>query len=327
MQEFKIINHYFKHFNQTTDPNIQLGIGDDCAILNTTNINQLLITSDTLVLGTHFLDSAPAHSIGHKCLAVNLSDVAAMGGIPKWFTLALTLPKIDHEWLSEFTRGLSDLAKQFNVSLIGGDLTSGPLSITITLFGLKSNKILTRQSAKAGDGIFVSGSLGLPSYLLQKILENNIADTQLINSTENKLYYPQPRVQTGIEIAPYAHAAIDISDGLLADLQHITGQSGVTAELYLSEIPICQQLKEIQAQGQLDATLLNQYILAGGDEYELLFTAPLEHKDFFLNNDKHNNISYIGKIKQGDEPVTVIDEHNNAHPAESWIAQSWQHFE
>lgn len=321
MQEFAIIDHFFKNFNEHSDPDLLLGIGDDCAVLNTSDIKNILVTMDTLVLGTHFLASAPPSSIGHKSLAVNLSDIAAMGGTPKWFTLALTMPEYNQEWITEFTKGMSDLAKECNVKLIGGDLTKGPLSITITLFGTGSANILTRKGAKAGDGIFVTGNLGLPSYVLNKVLSDELEGIPFLNKRENKLYYPYPQIKAGLKISNYATSAIDVSDGLIGDLSHILKQSKVSAEIYLENLPVHSELKNLSWP---DARELYQYILNGGDEYEILFTAPLEYKEILVNNTTID-VTYIGQIQPGNGSI-VFRQDNQIIDLGSIMNQSWKHF-
>lgn len=311
MQEFDIIKKYFKDLSNNKQ-DLKLDIGDDCAILDLSKVDDLLVTTDTLVAGTHFLDTAPAHSIGYKSLAVNLSDIAAMGGIPKWVSLALTMPEYNPAWLADFTSGFAELANKYNISLIGGDLTRGPLSITITAMGLKSHKILTRSGAKAGDLIFITGKLGLPSYILDLLLSNQ--DISLFNY--NKLYYPEPKITIGQSIARYTTACIDLSDGLIADLGHILHQSEVSAELYLEKLPMADELNSVT-----DKDKLYKYILAGGDEYELIFTAPKEYKA--------TDAICIGKITKKEEKSDLIFKDSNGKVINIDLKKykSWLNFE
>lgn len=321
MKEFDIINKYFQ--------NISTNIGDDCAILDISSYNNLLVTTDTLVENTHFLSDCPPDSIGYKALSVNLSDLAAMGAQPKWVTLALTLPQYDHKWLSEFTRGFKEVLNKFNINLIGGDTTKGPLSITITAMGVRNqaNKILTRSGAKPSDGIFVTGSLGLPAYILDVLLNNkvnNIVDNidNLINSKANKLYYPEAKVDIGLKLSDFASSCIDISDGLLSDLGHILEQSKVGADIYLDKLPIDIILKN----NKLAKDKVFKYMLAGGDEYELLFTAPMEFKDKIIN-DPELNASYIGKINKNVENINLISSTDDKIEINLKDYQGWLNFE
>lgn len=323
MKEFEIIQSFFKNLNSDnkTDSDIDVDIGDDCAVLNLSNIDKLLVTTDTLVNGVHFLDTAPAYSLGYKSLAVNLSDIAAMGGVPKWFTLSLTLPNVDLVWLRDFTNGLASLANKYNVALIGGDLSSGSLSITITAFGTKSTNILTRSQAKIGNGIFVTGNLGYAKFMLDMILDKpgvHLSEIN-INSMDNKLYYPEPNIKAGMFIADYATSAIDISDGLLADLGHILKQSKVSAEIFLDKLPIDSRVTVADKYN---------YSLTSGDEYEILFTAPLEYTDILLDNKHQAKITHIGNIlaKNDDDKNNIIFLNSLGEKINLTTDNCWQHF-
>lgn len=298
MHEFDIINTYFKNHDSGKY------IGDDCAILNIKNVHNLLITSDTLVEGVHFFKNTPASSVGHKALAVNLSDIAAMGGQPKWFTLAMTMPEYNHTWLQEFTSAMYELASKYNITLVGGDLSSGPLSITITALGYPfepNNKVLSRFGAQTGDSIWVSGSLGEPGYSLDRIykfIDNSsknlleFENLENLNINKNKLFYPEPRINVGMEICKYANSAIDISDGLISDLGHILSQSDKRAELNLENLPFSISLNN------LDKNLKYKYGLGCGDEYELLFTAPSQYDNKILAmSSSINSIASVNNIK------------------------------
>ncbi|MFA6037361.1 MAG: thiamine-phosphate kinase [Legionellales bacterium] len=249
LKEFDIIKHYFMR-NIADHPEIIQGIGDDAAVWQCENAT--LVTSvDTLVEGRHFFPDCAPEDVAYKALAVNLSDFAAMGAQPRWFTLALTLPKADAKWLEKFSESLFALAKDYNLALIGGDTTQGPLCVTIQIIGtVDKTKMLLRSGAKVGDLVYVSGILG-DAGLALKDRQNK--------SAQKKLNRPQPQVALGLALAGHAHAAIDISDGLAQDLNHILQASGVGARLHLEKLPISAQGEPLLA-------------LTAGDDYELCFT-------------------------------------------------------
>jgi thiamine-monophosphate kinase len=264
--EFDLIARYFRR----PAPHAALGVGDDCALFLSTAGAAIAVSTDTLVCGRHFFSDVAPQTLGHKALAVNLSDLAAMGATPRFFTLALTLPDLDHAWLAAFSEGMFTLADAQGISLIGGDTTSGPLSITITVLGeVPLQQALKRANAVDGDDIWVSGSLGgaaLALKHLQKKLALSVADFEQLAAL---LFTPAPRINLGLKLRGVAHAAIDISDGLVADLRHICAASNVAAELDFAAIP---QPKIAQ---YVPVNTRNQAILSGGDDYELCFTAPL----------------------------------------------------
>lgn len=254
-----------------------LGIGDDAAALKTKADQALLVSTDTLVAGVHFKPNDPPQDIGHKALAVNLSDLAAMGTKPQWVTLNLTLPKIDHNWIDNFISGFSSLLKRHQVALIGGDTTQGQLSITVTVFGqAKTAQIKSRKTAKNGDLIAVTGTLGGAAFALQNPGVDATCD-RLLNR-------PIPRIDMIKPLQNIAHAMIDISDGLLADLQHICHQSKLGAIINCEQLPMPKALSE-----QADAY---HYALTGGDDYQLCFTFAESQKQQ-LPADCH----IIGKTK------------------------------
>jgi thiamine-monophosphate kinase len=237
-----------------------------------------------LVAGTHFLANCPAYFVGWKSLAVNISDMAAMGATPKWATLAIGLPKIDEDWLAEFSRGFFACADAFGVSLIGGDTTRGPLNISVQIMGeVPIGKALRRDGAKVGDEIWVSGILGAAALglaQLKNILPENTLSAEEKQTCINALQAPQPRVALGLALQDIAHSAIDISDGLLADLGHIVERSTLGANLYWEHVP------HVHVSNGIDTSRLQNLCLAGGDDYELCFTAPAS---------QHNAIVAIGK--------------------------------
>ncbi|HLB43162.1 MAG TPA: thiamine-phosphate kinase [Gammaproteobacteria bacterium] len=269
LHEFDIIKNYFA--NQSLHrSDVKYGIGDDAAIVTIPPGQELLITTDTLVADVHFPRSTSPYDIGYKSLAVNLSDLAAMGATPAWITLALTLKHNDKHWLQEFSRGLFALAKVYQIQLIGGDLTRGPLSITIQAFGFApTQQALLRSQAKPGDLIYVTatlGNAGLALNLLQKNIQLNDTDQNFIFTCLNQ---PEPRIAIGELLRNIAHAAIDISDGLASDLGHILEQSHVGATVYVDQLPLSPVLSRTLSQEEAIALALT-----AGDDYELCFTIP-----------------------------------------------------
>ena len=264
--EFQIIEKYFKQLTQRRQ-DVHTTIGDDCALLMPETDKLLAVSTDTLVAGTHFFADTDPYKLGHKSLAVNLSDLAAMGANPCWVSLSLTLPEVNEPWLDAFSKGFASLASRFNVQLIGGDITKGPLSITITLQGqVEPDKALTRSGARAGDLVFVSGQLGSAALALKK---HSAEEPQHDEALEKSLLMPEPRINLGLALSGLASACIDISDGLIADLGHICTASECGAQIHLEKIP-CHNLvaDENQRSGNFDLAL------SGGDDYELCFTIP-----------------------------------------------------
>lgn len=258
MDEFQLIRHYFASLTAGSE-GVVLGIGDDAALLTVPAGQQLVVTTDTLVAGRHFPPSTRAFEIGWKALAVNLSDLAAMGATPRWFTLALTLPAADADWLTGFSEGLKALADLHGVALVGGDTTRGPLAISITAMGLlPTGQALRREGAVQGDLVCVTGTLGDAALALQQ-LDSPDADPAL----RRRLDRPTPRVEAGRLLLPWASAAIDVSDGLAGDLQHLLLASQVGAELRADRLP---RSAAFATAAPADALALQ---LHGGDDYEL----------------------------------------------------------
>lgn len=293
LSEFSLIKQYFENSTLKRD-DVLLGIGDDCALVQAKANQHIAISVDTLVEGTHFLPNAEPESLGHKSLAVSLSDLAAMGATPAWFTLALTLPKAEEQWLADFARGLSTLANEHNIALIGGDTTRGPLSITIQVHGfVEADKALRRDGAKKGDAIYVSGTLGDAGAglkLKQKQLGTQQADAEALAFLQKRLDRPSPRVKLGQNLLGVANSAIDISDGLIADLNHILDKSGLGAEINLDALPISPMLTNVVNRKQAE-----KFALCAGDDYELCFTVDAK-KEASLKNDLDVICTKIGTV-------------------------------
>jgi thiamine-monophosphate kinase len=265
--EFEIIARYFSR--ESGDPDVVLGVGDDAAVLAIDGL--AAVTVDTLVAGVHFPDAMSPDLLGYRLMAVNLSDLAAMGAQPRWATLALTLPSADEEWLQGFSRGLFELADRYGVSLVGGDLTRGPLTATLQLIGrVERDRILRRGGGEAGDDIYVTGTLGDSSAGIALITERAEAPQgSAAEALKQRFYRPVPRVGAGLALGGLASAAIDVSDGLLADLGHICEASGCGAVLDVEHVPLSAELLLLfPPQAAL------AHALGGGDDYELCFTAP-----------------------------------------------------
>lgn len=246
---------------------VLLGIGDDAAICSVPPGMQLITCTDTLVAGVHFPEDTAAADIGYKALAVNLSDMAAMGAEPAWMSLALTVPEMDWDWLQGFSEGLLALASEHGVALIGGDTTRGPLTVTVTVQGfVPAGSALRRDGARVGDDVWVTGSLGDAAAALQQHQHGPMQSMKL----RHRLDRPTPRVAAGLALRGLASAAIDVSDGLAQDLGHILSGSGVGAELELGRLPVSASLLDFHK----DDTARWALQLSGGDDYELCFTAP-----------------------------------------------------
>ena len=268
MPEFNLIKRIeqaFERHGMTAGDGCVLGIGDDAAVLDVPGERQLAVCTDTLVSGVHFHENASARSVGHKSLAVNLSDLAAMGAEPAWFLLALTLPAEDTGWIDAFAAGMAELARSAGALLVGGDTTAGPLSVTVTAAGwLPGGKAITRAGARPGDQVYVSGVTGRAAMAL-RVLE---AGGSVPAECQAALDFPRPRLSLGSALRDVASACIDVSDGLAADLGHILDCSGVGADLVVDRLPEsdCFDALTGEARGALQLT--------GGDDYELCFTVP-----------------------------------------------------
>ena len=288
--EFNLIQQYFTRPSSQAD----LGVGDDAALVRVSEGMQLVISTDMTVAGTHFLHNCAPYNIGWKALAVNVSDMAAMGAQPKWATLAIALPEVDEAWLAEFSRGFFVCADAFNIDLIGGDTTRGPLNICVQILGeVPNGKALRRDGAQAVDDIWISGQLGSAAlglaHLQRKLMLANELDVCL-----KALNAPTPRAALGLALRDTATSCIDISDGLLADLSHILKASNCGASIDLEKIPCIEYLKN-----DLHNPQSQEYLLAGGDDYELCFTASKAKREQIVALSKQLNlpITCIGSTR------------------------------
>jgi thiamine-monophosphate kinase len=322
LNEFSLIRNYF------TKPKFErkdviIGVGDDGAVTMPPSGQYLVTTTDTLLDGVHFLPETSAKAIAHKAIAVNLSDLAAMGAEPAWINLSLSIPKVDETWLLEFSNEISRLTEYFSVQLIGGDTVKGKTAVTITAQGfVPPDSILTRKGAKAGDWLFVTGTLGDAAAGLA-VLQQKLAvkSPEFAEYLINRHHFPTPRVLAGTTLRRIASSCIDVSDGLLQDLEHIVTGSEVGALVHLEKLPISEALGN-SIQG-LEHAL--SYACTGGDDYELLFTVPEEHRVSMEAAMASYNLpcTCIGQITgaQG-----KIDLRLNDEPFSFADAKGYQHF-
>lgn len=322
LSEFDLIKRYFQR-DRAVGPGARtvLGIGDDCALLAPTPGMQLAVSSDMLVEGRHFFAGADPVALGHKCLAVNLSDLAAMGAAPLGFTLALALPAADPDWLDGFSRGLFALADAHGCELVGGDTTKGPLNICITIFGeVAPGRALRRDAARAGDDIWISGTLGDARLALAHYLDEAPLAPADLALAAPRLHAPTPRVALGRALAEggLAHAALDISDGLAGDLAHILAASRAGAVLDADALPAGPAL----ARQPVD--LRRRFAAAGGDDYELCFTAPTARREAILAAAAASGtpVTRVGAITP-DPGLRFVDAAGAALRLE---ARGWDHF-
>ena len=361
--EFDLIGQYFTNKSVSRD-DVIAGIGDDCAILSVPVGKQLVVTTDTMVRGIHFLPDANPADVAHKLVAVNISDIAAMGGQPAWASLALTLPDYDHDWLAAFSDCLHQQLHEYGVSLIGGDTTKGEMTLTLTLQGfVEQGKALQRHGAQAGDLIYCSGTIGDANAGLKLLIDENhrarvAADkkpttsrhpvTEVVATTSEALLTeddkgflisrhqrPTARVATGQALVGIATSCIDLSDGLASDLKHILKTSSrmrgatLSANIELSALPLSNAL-----QTYVSNSLWPQYALAGGDDYELLFTVSPAHKAQLESVMKENNLPYahIGEVicAEKGEGVDIkepqINYYNDSQLTRLAL-QGWDHFQ
>ena len=312
MGEFDLIERYFKRPTHKA----ALGVGDDCALLKPTEGMQLAVSSDMLVEGRHFLSTVEPTRLGHKALAVNLSDLAAVGAAPLAFTLALSLPRVDEAWLAAFSMGLLRLADAHGCELVGGDTTQGPLNICITVFGeVPPGDALLRQNAQVGDDIYISGTVGDARLALEVFRGTHSISGEAFEQARLRMEQPTPRVELGTALRAVANAAIDVSDGLLGDLGHILKRSGVGAQIdttwlqaagYFGDARLPAGITPVMADLPWNKRL--EFALSGGDDYELCFTAPVNQRELVHAAAWETNtpVTRIGRITQ-EQSLVVLD--------------------
>lgn len=287
--EFEIIERFFTRASEDRD--VLVGIGDDAAVLDAQG--PLAVTVDTLTAGIHFPENFTPHALGHRALAVNLSDIAAMGGEPRWCTLALTLPEVAEDWLTELARGFFELADQHGVTLVGGNLSRGPLSVSVQLLAtLAGDRFVTRAGGRAGDDLYVTGTLGDAAAGLA-LLESGEAQSDPARALVERFMYPTPRIAAGRALASFATAAIDVSDGLAADVGHLLGRSGRGAVIDIEAIPVSEALCT-----ECPPAVALEHALAGGDDYELCFAAERDDADAVAGafRDAALRVTRIGRL-------------------------------
>lgn len=301
MGEFELIRNFFAAAPcAQTGEGVVLGIGDDCALLAVPPGEQLAISTDTLVAGVHFPDACDPFLLGQRALAVAASDLAAMGATPLAFTLALTLPDVDPDWLQAFAHGLNLMAQNCSLSLVGGDTTRGPLSLTMTVFGrVSAGQALTRSGARPGDLLCVGGPLGDAAGALPLVLNQRSAEASIAHALLAQYWSPQPQLALGLALRGKATAALDISDGLLADCGHIALASGVRVVVELDALPLSAPLMTF-----LGLEAARDAALGGGDDYVLAFTLPASQLAGLLA--AGFPVHVVGRVVAG-QGVTLID--------------------
>ena len=321
MNEFALIDRFFRR--DARDPAVRVGVGDDGAVVAPTPGCDLVFSVDMLVEGRHFLSGVDPATLGHKTLAVNLSDMAAMGAKPRWALLAGALPDFDECWLDGFARGMFALADRFHVALIGGDTTRGPRNLCLTIIGeVPAGSALVRGGARPGDDIYVSGMLGAAAFALAVLQGKAMSGGADLAVARARLETPEPRVALGERLRGVATAAIDLSDGLTGDLQHILDRSGVGAAIDVALIPRMPALAGLVAGGARDLGLA--CLLAGGDDYELCFTAVAASRDKIaaIARDVNVPLTRIGSVSAG-TGLVVRDERGAPLAA---LPRSFDHF-
>ncbi|CAH8201391.1 thiamine monophosphate kinase [Vibrio aestuarianus] len=317
--EFNLINRYFSN-RQPQRKDVFLALGDDCALVKPPENVRIAISTDTLVAGTHFLIDANPAWVAHKALASNISDLAAMGATPAWVSFALTMPNPDEAWLNPFCDAFFELANYYNIQLIGGDTTKGPLSLTLTVQGfVPQEQALLRSGAKVGDWVYVTGDLGDSKAGLDVILNSALRAKPFALELEKRHYLSTPRILAGQALLNLASAAIDISDGLISDIKHILERSQVGVSLDVAALPLSQEL--LQFVGNLE--IAQQYALTSGEEYELCFTVPEQNKGSIESALAHCGckVSCIGQIR----PQGTFEVHHQGKVL-NWQLNGYDHF-
>lgn len=314
--EFELIARYLSHLGSDRD-DVLLGVGDDAAVVRAPPGHDLALAHDTLVEGVHFPAGMPADQVGHRCLAVNLSDLAAMGARPAWGLLSLTLPSGDEDWVRQFAAGLDALARESGLAVVGGDTTSGPLTIGMSVVGcLPAGLALKRSGARAGDELWVSGWPGEAAAGLALIQAASPIGSAAAQRLIERFRWPQPRLGLGAALLGRASACIDLSDGLLADLGKLCAASGIAAELDSRSLPVSAALRD-QVR---DPQTLQRWLLAGGDDYELAFTLPPGADPEVLRAAAGCDIHRIGRVTEG-EGISL-----DGAPADAAILRGYDHF-
>jgi thiamine-monophosphate kinase len=321
LNEFELIRRFFSR--PTADGAVRLGVGDDAAVVAPTPGHDLLLAIDTMVEGRHFFANVPPATLGHKILAVNLSDMAAMGARPRWALLSGTLPDSDPDWVAAFSGGLFALAERYDVSIVGGDTVRGSRSFTLAIVGeAPVGCALTRSGAQAGDDIWVSGTLGDAALALAAMQGHITLDSTTLTALRTRLEMPDPRVALGVKLRRLAHAALDVSDGLIGDLGHVLNASSVGADVELPLLPCHSALKTLL--NGANRPLALRCLLAGGDDYELCFTAPPVARDALiaLSHELALPLTRIGVIAAA-SGLTVFDEQRLPLPS---LPAAYNHF-
>lgn len=327
--EFELIRRYFSSaWQQAPVPELCLGPGDDAAILQMSATDQLLVSVDTLNVGVHFLPDSPPERLAQRCLRVNISDLAAMGGEPVGFTLALSLPDVDSEWLAGFSQGLAAAAREAKCPLIGGDTTHGPLSMTIQVLGkVPAGQAIRRDGAQVGDLIYVTGTLGDAAAALQVMQAGSAQlSSENVDILLRAFYEPTMRIEAAMQLRGLATAGLDLSDGLISDLRHILtassarSRSNLGAEVNVSALPVSSAFKQVFPEFQQQV----ERAVSGGDDYQLCVTVPAEkaRQAESLMADLSVPFSRIGEIVTGEG----IQFHNEQNEAVLIHAQGYQHF-
>jgi len=310
LSEFEIIRRFFTHRARGA----VLGVGDDAAIVRTRRGMELAVSADMLVSGRHFFPDADPQQLGHKSIAVNLSDMAAMGATPRWATLSIALPRVDARWLKAFMDGFMRLARRHRVDLVGGDTTRGPLTIAVQIIGeVPAGSALRRDGARAGDDIWVSGTIGAAALALAARKGRIRLATGERRRLEQKLHAPAPRIALGAALRGVARSAIDVSDGLVADLGHICERSGVSAIIEKTRVPL-----PVIEKYYLNQNVISTFMLSGGDDYELVFSAASARRDSIarLAGRLRVKLTRIGKVirRRKGPLVTVLDASGRPFP-------------